>query len=274
MHFLAHLSMKSSHIVFLILLITQCCIAAKAQQSDTLYIYFDVNKSGLLVNELNKLNTFIDANLQNTKEIIITAYADSIGSVANNQTLSAKRMDIVKSHLMNTKESFKSIIKASALGETIKYGNDLQLNRCVELIFLYDEKKNINNLAAYAKGEKIVLENILFENNAHVFLSSSLPVLKKLAETLKQNLEVKIEIQGHVCCGGNNKDHDLMDETATPVMKISESRAKAVYDYLIENGIAKERLKFRGLSFQSPVVFPEFSDEDRAKNRRVEIEIL
>jgi hypothetical protein len=47
-----------------------------------------------------------------------------------------------------------------------------------------------------------------------------------------------------------------------------------IHDYLIENGIAKERLKFRGLSFQSPVVFPEFSDEDRAKNRRVEIEIL
>ncbi|MFN5710538.1 MAG: OmpA family protein [Bacteroidota bacterium] len=57
-------------------------------------------------------------------------------------------------------------------------------------------------------------------------------------------------------------------------MKISESRAKAVYDYLIENGIESGRLKYIGLSFKYPRVFPENSEEDRAKNRRVEIEIL
>lgn len=258
----------------LILFIALLSCSASAQQSDTLFLYFDVNKSELSIEELNKLNTFCKDNSKNTKEILIAAYADSTGSAANNQTLTARRTDAVKTHLVNTKATYKSIIKASAKGETIKFGNDLQQNRCVELVFVHDEKKNISNLAAYAKGDKIVLENILFENNAHVFLPSSLPVLKKLVETLKQYPEVKIEIQGHVCCGGNNKDHDLMDETATPIMKISETRAKAVYDFLIENGIAKERLKFRGLSFQSPVVFPEFTDDDRQRNRRVEIEIL
>ena len=266
--------MKIKKLYYLIMCIAMFISKVKAQQADTLSIYFDVNKSGLLVNELNKLNSFLDAHLQNAKEIIITAYADSTGNVVKNQTLAENRMNVVKTHLVNTNASLKSIIKASAMGETIKYGHDLQKNRCVELVFVFEEKMNIENIGAYAKGDKIVLENILFENNAHVFLSTSLPVLKKLAETLKQNPEVKIEIQGHVCCGGNNKDYDLMDQTSTPVMKISESRAKAVFDYLIENGIAKERLKFRGLSFQSPVVFPEFTDEDRAKNRRVEIEIL
>jgi outer membrane protein OmpA-like peptidoglycan-associated protein len=266
--------MKNSLCYVVLLIMSALWQEASAQQSDTLFLYFDVSKSELSVEELNKLNAFCEANAKITKEIILEAYADSTGSATNNHALSAKRMDVVKTHLKNTKESFKSIIKASAMGETIKYGNDFQLNRCVELIFIYDEKKNINNLAAYAKGDKIVLENILFENNAHVFLPSSLPILKKLAETLKQNLEVKIEIQGHVCCGGNNKDHDLMDETATPVMKISESRAKAVYDYLIENGIESGRLKYIGLSFKYPRVFPENSEEDRGKNRRVEIEIL
>lgn len=249
-------------------------LQATAVPIDTLYVYFDANKSELSVVELSKLNTFLNENSKNLKEIILAAYADSTGIAANNQILSIKRMDAVKSNLVNIKSYNKSIIKASAKGETIKYGHDLQKNRCVELVFVFEETMNIENIGAYTKGEKIVLENILFENNAHVFLSTSLPVLKKLAETLKQNPEVKIEIQGHVCCGGNNKDYDLMDQTSTPVMKISESRAKAVFDYLIENGVAKERLKFRGLSFQSPVVFPEFTDEDRAKNRRVEIEIL
>jgi hypothetical protein len=58
----------------------------------------------------------------------------------------------------------------------------------VELIFIYDEKKNINNLAAYAKGDKIVLENILFENNAcllntHVFF---LKILKKTEQRIEE----------------------------------------------------------------------------------------
>ena len=181
--------------------------------------------------------------------------------------------NVVKTHLITSNASFKSIIKASAIGETSKFGNDLQKNRCVELVFVIEEKQGINNLAAYAKGDKVVLENILFENNSHVFLPSSLPALQSLLATLKANVTIKIMVLGHVCCGGNNPDYDLI-EPGQNNMKISETRAKAVCDYLLENGIESDRLKYKGLSFKYPRVFPEFSDEDRAKNRRVEIEIL
>lgn len=265
--------MKIKKLYYLIMCIAMFFSKVKAQQADTLSVYFDVNKSGLLVNELNKLNSFLDAHIQNTKEIIITAYADSTGNVANNLILAANRMDVVKTHLVKTNASFESIIKASAMGETSKYGNDLQKNRCVELIFVHEEKQGVNNLAAYAKGDKIVLENILFENNSHVFLPSSLPALQSLLATLKANLNIKIMVLGHVCCGGNNPDYDMI-EPGELNMKISETRAKAVCDYLLENGIESNRLKYRGLSFKYPRVFPEISDEDRAKNRRVEIEIL
>jgi outer membrane protein OmpA-like peptidoglycan-associated protein len=244
-----------------------------AQQTDTLYIYFDVNKSELLLNELNKLNTIIEAHLKNTKEIVIAAYADSTGSAANNQILAENRMEVVKTHLANTNASFKNAIHAKALGETSKFGNDLQKNRCVELVFVREEKKNVNNLASYVKGDKIVLENILFENNSHVFLPSSLPALQSLLETLKANADIKIMVLGHVCCGGNNPNYDLI-EPGQNNMKISETRAKAVCDYLQENGIMPERLQYNGISFKYPLVFPENSEQDRAKNRRVEIEIL
>jgi outer membrane protein OmpA-like peptidoglycan-associated protein len=265
--------MKNSLCYVLLLIISALWQKASAQQSDTLFLYFDVSKSELSVEELNKLNAFCESNAKITKEIILEAYADSTGSEANNQALSAKRMDVVKSHLKNTKESFKNIVKDSAMGETIKYGNDFQLNRCVELIFIYDEKKNINNLAAYAKGDKIVLENILFENNTDIFLPSSLTDLQTLLGTLKANPSIKIMILGHVCCGGNNPDYDGV-VFGPKNMKISEARAKAVCNYLLENGIENDRLKYRGLSFKYPRVFPENSEEDRGKNRRVEIEIL
>lgn len=244
-----------------------------AQQTDTLYIYFDVNKSELSLKELNKLNPILEAHLKNTKEIIIAAYADSTGSAAKNQILAQNRMQVVKTYLENTNASFKNAIHAKALGETSKYGNDLQKNRCVELVFVPEEKKNVNHLASYAKGDKIVLENILFQDNSHVFLPSSLPALQSLLETLKAKPEIKIMVLGHVCCGANNPNYDLI-EPGQNNMKISETRAKAVCDYLQENGIAPKRLQFKGLSFKYPLVFPENSEEDRAKNRRVEIEIL
>ncbi len=259
---------------YVILLITSALWQkATAQQNDTLFLYFDVSKSELSVEELSKLTTFCEAHAIITKEILVAAYADSTGSAAYNQTLTNKRMEVVKSHLVHAKTSFISIIKTSAMGETSKFGNDLQKNRCVELVFVSDEKKSINNLAAYAKGEKIVLENILFENNTDVFLPSSLTDLQTLLGTLKTNPSIKIMILGHVCCGGNNPEYDGVVFGESKI-KISEARAKAVCNYLLENGIEIDRLKYRGLSFKYPRVFPENSEEDRAKNRRVEIEIL
>lgn len=265
--------MKNSLCYVLLLIISALWQKASAQQSDTLFLYFDVSKSELSVEELNKLNAFCESNAKITKEIILEAYADSTGSEANNQALSAKRMEVVKTHLITSNATLKSIIKASATGETSKFGNDLQQNRCVELVFVYEQTKEISNLGAYAKGEKIVLENILFENNTHVFLSSSMLALQSLAQTLKANPIIKILILGHVCCGGNNPDYDKI-EPGSNNMKISETRAKAVCDYLLENGIESDRLKYVGMSFKYPRVFPENSEEDRTKNRRVEIEIL
>jgi outer membrane protein OmpA-like peptidoglycan-associated protein len=100
-----------------------------------------------------------------------------------------------------------------------------------------------------------------------------LPALQSLLATLKANVTIKIMVLGHVCCGGNNPDYDMI-EPGELNMKISETRAKAVCDYLLENGIESDRIKYKGLSFKYPRVFPEKTEEDRAKNRRVEIEIL
>ena len=267
-----NLAMKKTVFYFIFLIFGGIPFQASAQQTDTLFLYFEVNKSALNVLELNKLNSFLEANAKNSKEIIISAYADSTGNLDKNQTLSIERMEEVKRFITNTNASLKSIIKASAMGETMKFGNDLQKNRCVVLVFVREEKKQINNIAAYAKGDKTVLENILFENNSHVFLASSLPALQSLLETLKANPNIKIMVLGHVCCGGNNPDYDLI-EPGSMNMKISETRAKAVCDYLIEKGIESDRLKYKGMSFKYPVVFPENNDEDRAKNRRVEMEL-
>jgi flagellar motor protein MotB len=55
---------------------------------------------------------------------------------------------------------------------------------------------------------------------------------------------------------------------------LSTARAKAVYDYLVENGIEAKRMRYKGLAGQFPIVMPELSEADRTTNRRVEILIL
>ena len=54
---------------------------------------------------------------------------------------------------------------------------------------------------------------------------------------------MKVEIQGHVCCTGSKAD-GLDTDTGYP--NLSENRARAVYNFLIENGIDKSRLRYKG----------------------------
>ena len=73
---------------------------------------------------------------------------------------------------------------------------------------------------------------------------------------------MKIELSGHT----DNKGKDKYNE------KLSQERAKAVYDYLISRGIDKKRLEYRGYGAQHPIADNK-TDEGRAKNRRVEFTI-
>ena len=49
-------------------------------------------------------------------------------------------------------------------------------------------------------------------------------------------MNLKIEIQGHICCQYDGKDGA---DLSTGIENSSVARAKNVYDYLIENGIEK-----------------------------------
>ena len=81
-------------------------------------------------------------------------------------------------------------------------------------------------------------------------------IMEYLVETLKKDTTVQIHIRGHVCCGPGNK--------------ISRKRAKNVYRFLKRNGISKERITYKGYSNEIPLVFPEKTEEDEARNRRVD----
>ena len=72
-----------------------------------------------------------------------------------------------------------------------------------------------------------------------------------------------IEISGHT---------DNVGSAASNI-RVSEARAKAVVDYLINNGIPTSRLTYKGYGFDEPIA-PNTTEEGRQLNRRVEFKIL
>ncbi len=112
-------------------------------------------------------------------------------------------------------------------------------------------------------GSKVVLSNIFFETNKFELLPASMIELNILADLLKSNLSMAIEIQGHTDNVGDNKANQ----------KLSESRAKAVYEYLIENGIDKKQLNYKGYGEEKPA-FDNTTEDGKQKNRRTEFLVV
>ena len=88
---------------------------------------------------------------------------------------------------------------------------------------------------------------------------------------MQDNPKLEIEIQGHICCIPSGDGPDF-DEPGS--MKLSVNRAKAIYGYLVHNGIDKSRLSYKGLGADYKLIWEERTEHDRETNRRVEIKIL
>ncbi len=105
-----------------------------------------------------------------------------------------------------------------------------------------------------------ILENIYFETDKAILLDSSYKELDAMFEILSTNNSNKIIIAGHTDNQGDEKHNQ----------QLSEARAKAVYSYFIEKGIAASRMEYIGYGSTKPISNNN-TEEGRRKNRRVEI---
>lgn len=113
------------------------------------------------------------------------------------------------------------------------------------------------------KGKPMALPNVYFDQSSPVLRSESYPELDQLADVLKANPALQIEIRGHT---DNQGDFDLN-------VKLSRDRCQAIIDYLVDKGIAKTRLKAVGRGPIDPIA-PNNNEDNRKKNRRVEFVVL
>ena len=125
-----------------------------------------------------------------------------------------------------------------------------------------------NNLPDLEVGEteagvSLTINKIHFVPDQAEVLRSELPRLKLVAEALKNIAARTFMVVGHTARVGSAESQDAL----------SVARAKTIVDYLVSQGIDAKRLLYDGRGGRNPLA-PSDTEENRAKNRRVEIIIL
>lgn len=119
------------------------------------------------------------------------------------------------------------------------------------------------DLQPIEKKKAIVLHNLYFASFQTTILPESEGALQQLYEMLSDNPDLRIRIIGHTDDVGTDADNQVL----------SEGRANSVRQAMIDRGIDPARIEAEGRGENEPVV-PNTSDENRAKNRRVEFVVL
>lgn len=297
-------------ILFFILSLLGVFSVSAQQTTDTFHCYFDLNIATISKNTARKIDLLIyNDRIINGSSVMVIGYADYLGSEGYNKGLSMRRAQSIKEYLVKFGIESNNIVVCLGKGQvhrpemTDKDGYpddrrvDIVVNNGVKIqpvpsktpkqpylagyhkpkkdsIAAYSKNNlhDINELTSLKEGQTIRLKNVYFPSGSHIIKPESYKTLEMLFQTLKDNPNLKISIEGHVCCIQNDVPDALDNETNEPVLSIN--RAKAIYMYLVDKGIEDNRLKYTGFGKRFPIVEFEQSEEDAEKNRRVEIRII
>ena len=125
-------------------------------------------------------------------------------------------------------------------------------------------KEEITDIAPTLEvGKSITLRNVFFQTGKAALLEVSLVELDKVVEMMQQHPTLRIELGGHTDNVGK----------ADFNQRLSEQRAKNVYDYLVSRGIAAGRLSYKGYGATQPVAGND-TPEGRRQNRRTVFTII
>ena len=255
---------------------------------DSVKVYFNYGSADVLQEGQQVLRQFTKTISKND-HVFIDGYTDYVSSASFNLRLSKRRALAVKKimlhfnpdiKIVHCKGNGKLMDKTGAKGRGnpktryvrvyVKRYEDKNLAKEINKIKLDSTKtkvrlvKMFTTTAFLEKGDNVVLDNMNFYKGTAKFLDSAMPTLEKLYETMRDKTSLKIEIQGHICCYPSSVKHD----------PLALSRAKAVYDYLVEKGIDSTRMTYTDFGASRKLISPEKTETDRMKNRRVEIKII
>ena len=115
-------------------------------------------------------------------------------------------------------------------------------------------------LVVPTRDEGLVLEGVSFKSGSAQLTAESIGVLSRVADDFKSHPEIRVEVRGHTdSTGAADTNRDL-----------SQRRAMAVRDVLIQLGVSPSRVTAMGYGEDRPIA-PNDTRDGRAKNRRVEL---
>lgn len=112
-------------------------------------------------------------------------------------------------------------------------------------------------------GEVVTLKNVFFQTGKYTLLDISIVELDKVVQMMGEHAAMCIELGGHTDNVGR----------ADFNQKLSEQRAKAVYDYLVAHGVSADRLSYKGYGSSQPVG-DNSTPDGRRQNRRTVFTII
>jgi outer membrane protein OmpA-like peptidoglycan-associated protein len=284
-----------------------------AQPTDTLVLHFEFDRADLSSTAVSALMQIFKTNdsSRSVQNISLSGYCDNTGSNTYNDALSVKRAIAVKDYLLNLGVSAAAISGIQGFGKQYPLNSNQTaalraINRRVLITFQYtpthslSPAHNIDSASVAVKPAittpspapvpkpryKSIYEsirdsstvigtrlrmNINFPGSRHYILNMSIPILEELLRAMNENPALQISIEGYVCCTSDDRD-GLDDDTHTYTLSVE--RAKAVFEYLREHGIAATRMQIAGFGGSNKIYPEEITPEQQAMNRRVEIRIL
>ena len=140
---------------------------------------------------------------------------------------------------------------------------NLEPRKDVSTDLMLNKRPATPNVVVTANELKLKKEIHFLHGSADI-LPDSMAILEEAADVIRSHPELgNIEIQGHTDDTGG----------ADTNLRLSASRANAVRDVIVQNGVDASRLTSHGYGQEKPLV-PNTSDKNRAKNRRVQLVIL
>ncbi|MDD5571399.1 MAG: OmpA family protein [Bacteroidales bacterium] len=232
-------------------------------------------KSVLLIGTVNDALSFrpLDANIEisdNTKNIIVANFnADRKGMFSITLPRGANyTMTATYSGYTTHTENFD--IGEDTITTIIK---NISLQKPVPVVIAKTEDQTppktdapVAKIAAgdeYEIGDKVILRNVFFDFDKSTLRPESVTELENLYSFLNLLPSFIIEISGHT----DNVGHPEYNKT------LSEQRAEVVVNFLVDKGISKNRLMYKGYGSEQPIA-TNTTPAGRQMNRRTEFKIM
>lgn len=194
-------------------------------------------------------------------------HADSVAAAARADSLRMAQEAQARA-AQAAKDSAEAAIKANAdriaaLEDSLRSARGAALRSSLRDSLAAARMRDSLRVLMSTPNAKLVLAGVNFATNTATLTQSSRFILDEVAKSLVDNPDVRVEVSGHT------------DNTGSRALnvRLSQARAESVKAYLVEHGVAADRMEAKGYAWDRPVASNK-TVAGRAMNRRTELDRL